>query len=125
MRSDTKIQHFTDIEAWKHGHKLVLEVYRVTKDFPEEEKFGVIGQIRRAATSVTANIAEGMGRFSYKDRVRFLYMSRGSIYEVENFCILAKDLGYLNREDFKNILSLINGARKILNGFVKSTETLA
>jgi four helix bundle protein len=119
-----KIEHFTDIDAWQHGHKLVLDVYRITKKFPKEELFGLTSQIRRAAVSITANIAEGMGRYSYKDRIRFFYNSRGSIFEVENFNLLAKDLKYLSESEF-NVLQLqIEETRKTLNGFIGSTEKL-
>ena len=119
-----KIEHFTDIDAWKLGQRLVLGIYKTTKKFPKEELFGLTSQIRRAAMSVTANIAEGMGRYSYRDRIRFLYNSRGSIFEVENFNLLAKDLKYLNEEEFNGLQLQIEETRKTLNGFINSTEKL-
>ncbi len=123
-RTSKKIEYFTDIDAWKHGHKLSLEIYKLTKDFPKDELFGLVSQIRRAVMSITANIAEGMGRYSYKERIRFLYISRGSLYEVENFCLLAMDIGYLSLEVFDNVKTQIDETRRILNGFINSTEKL-
>lgn len=120
-----KIENFTDIEAWKHGHRLTLEVYKLTKGFPKEEMFGLVSQLRRASASIGANIAEGMGRYSYKERVRFLYNSRGSVYEVENFLILAKDLGYANEKDFTNLINMMKETVKTINGFIRSTERLS
>ena len=70
-----KIRNFTDLNAWKESHKLVLEIYRITKNFPREEIFGLTSQMRRAAVSVTSNIAEGFGRYSGKEQVQFFYIS--------------------------------------------------
>ena len=91
-----KIRHFKDLLVWQKAHELALKVYKYTEKMPKTELFGITSQLRRAATSITANIAEGMGRNSYADRVRFYYNSRGSIYEVESFLITAKDLGYIS-----------------------------
>jgi four helix bundle protein len=66
-----EINNFTDLDAWKINHKLVLKVYQKTKTFPQEERFGIIDQLRRAVSSITANIAEGWGRFHYSDRIKF------------------------------------------------------
>lgn len=67
------IREFYDLDAWRKAHQLVLEVYKITKDFPKEEKFGITDQLRRAASSVTANIAEGFGRYHFNDKIRFYY----------------------------------------------------
>ncbi len=124
MRMKKKIEHFTDAEAWKHGHKLVIKIYKKTKKFPKEELFGLTSQLNRAAISITANIAEGLGRYSYKERIRFFYMSRGSLFEVENFIILARDLGYLSEDEYNILKIQIVETRKTLNGFIRSTEKL-
>jgi four helix bundle protein len=86
---------FEKIRAWQEARKFTVEIYRVTADFPKAELFGLTSQIRRAMTSVTANIAEGSRRETVPDYAHFVGMSDGSMAEVKNFLILAVDLGYL------------------------------
>ena len=90
------IDHFTKLIAWQKNHELVLLIYKTTKRFPKNEMFGLTSQIRRAASSITANIAEGFGRYYPKDKTRFYYQARGSSSEVQDQMILAKDLKYLS-----------------------------
>lgn len=73
-----EIKSFTDLDAWKVNYELVLKIYQVTKSFPKDERFGIVDQLRRAVSSITANIAEGWGRFHYADRIKFYYQARGS-----------------------------------------------
>ena len=116
------IAQFTDLEAWKINHDMVLQVYKITKNFPREEKFGIIDQLRRAASSVTANIAEGFGRFHFADKIRFYYQARGSSYEVLNFLILAKDLEIIDKDNYTNISSIVLQGGRVLNGLIRATE---
>lgn len=116
------IEQFTDLEAWQEGHKLVLEIYKITKNFPKEEMFGIISQIRRSASSITANIAEGFGRFHYKDKQNFFYHARGSACETENFLVLAKDLGFLKEEDFDRVYMRLKSVERLLKGMIRSIE---
>jgi len=116
------IRNFYDLEAWKKGHKLVLEIYKLTKGFPKEELFGIIAQLRRVASSITANIAEGFERYHFKDKIRFYYQARGSVAEVQNFLLLAKDLEYINFETCKNLGQKANEVRQIINGLIRSIE---
>ena len=88
-------RNFRELEVWQRAHKLVLKVYRVTVTFPTDERFGIISQMRRAAASVAANIAEGFKRQSQSDKIRFYNYSESSLEEVKYFFILAQDLGYL------------------------------
>lgn len=81
---DGKIQTFTDLKVWQEGHILVVMVYKITKTFPKEETYSLVDQMRRAASSVTANIAEGFGRHSYKEKLQFYYLSQGSLTEVNH-----------------------------------------
>ena len=81
----TTITDFYQLKAWQENHQLVLSIYKITKTFPNEEKYGIIDQLRRASSSITANIAEGFGRFHYADKIRFYLQARGSLKEVENF----------------------------------------
>ncbi|PIR94362.1 four helix bundle protein [Candidatus Falkowbacteria bacterium CG10_big_fil_rev_8_21_14_0_10_39_11] len=91
-----KINEFYDLIAWKKAYSLVLNIYKITKGLPKEEVYGLISQMRRAAISITANIAEGFSRYHFKDKVRFYYQSRGSLSEVLNFVLVIRDLSYIN-----------------------------
>lgn len=120
---ENKINDFTDLEAWKRGHDLVLEIYKVTKDFPKEEKYGVIDQLRRAASSITANIAEGFARYHFNDKARFYYQARGSAAEVKNFLLLAKDLNFTNQENCNYLCDKTDKVRQLINGLIRSIES--
>ena len=85
--------HF-DLKIWQEAHSLTLDIYGLTNSFPRDERFGLTAQMRRAASSVAATIAEGVGRNTTKDFVNFLYMARGSSHEMMNHLVLARDLGY-------------------------------
>lgn len=117
-----KINNFYELEAWKKGHLLVLEIYQITDNFPKNEMYGIISQIRRAASSITANIAEGFARYHFKDKIRFYYNSRGSAAEVQNFLFLAKDLNHIDEERFEKLEEKINEVGKLINGLIRSTE---
>jgi len=111
-----KIQKFEDLVVWKKSHTLALEVYGLTKDFPSEEKFGLVSQMRRAAVSVPANIAEGFKRRGTKDKINFYNISQGSLSELQYYLILVKDLGFKVNLDKMN--SLISEVGKMLNGLI-------
>lgn len=115
-----KITDFFHLDAWKESHRLVLKIYQITKTFPKEERFGLIDQLRRAVSSITANIAEGFGRFHFADKVRFYHQARGSVKEVQNFILLAKDLGYINTDQAKTLFSLAKQSEKLINGLIRS-----
>jgi len=119
-----KIKSFTDLNVWREGHKLVLEIYKVTKGFPSSEQFGLTNQIQRAAVSITSNIAEGFSRKSKKEKTQFFYTSLGSLTEVQNQLLVAKDLNYLNAERFKKVASQTIIVSKLLNGIIKSSKLL-
>ena len=95
-----KIRTFTDLKVWQEGHSLVLNIYEATEKFPKEETYSLIDQMRRASVSVTSNIAEGFGRQSYKDKLRFYYNAQGSLTELKNQLLVAKDVKYLKADDF-------------------------
>ena len=97
----SKISFFTDLKAWKKNHELVIHIYEITKSFPEDERFGLISQIRRSASSITANIAEGFGRYHPKDKMKFYLQARGSSTETINHLILARDLGYISEDEYQ------------------------
>ncbi len=118
-----KIQSFTDLNVWKEGHKLVIMVYKITKSFPKEETYSLIDQMRRAAASITANIAEGFGRQTYKEKVQFYYMAKGSLSELKNFILIAKDIGYLSVDQLRQLVEQANIADQILQGFIRKSKT--
>ncbi len=93
-----RIRDFTDLETWRFARRLRVEVYRICQGFPRNETFGLASQIRRAAVSVTANIAEGFGRYSYQENIQFCRQSRGSVYEVRDHFTTALDAGYITKE---------------------------
>ena len=103
MENNTKIKSFADLQVWQEAHNLVLLAYQVTKKFPKEELFSLTNQIRRAAVSITSNIAEGFTRQSYKEKQQFYYMSLGSLAELQNQILIVKDLGYINQTEFNKI----------------------
>lgn len=121
--SREKIKSFTDLIAWREGHKLVLEVYRLTKLFPGEEKFGLIDQMRRCVISITSNIAEGFSRHSKKEKAQFLYMALGSLTELQNQLLIARDLGYITDIVFKELAEKSVLVSKLVNGLIKSLRS--
>ena len=117
------IRDFSDLEAWKVNHSVVLEIYKITGKFPKQEKYGIVDQLRRAASSITANIAEAWGRYHYADKIRIYYQARGSSAEVTNFIILAHDLGYLSKKEFSSLKEKIYKGFQLLSGLIRSTKT--
>ena len=89
------MRNFWDLVVWKKSHQLVLDVYKITREFPSGEKFGLTSQLRRAAISVSANIAEGFRKRTRKDKANYYNIAHGSLEEVKYYLILAKDLRYL------------------------------
>lgn len=119
-----KIQYFTDLHVWQQGHILVLEIYRITKDFPKEEQFGLTNQLRRAVVSITSNIAEGFSRNSYKEKLQFYTMALGSLTEVQNQLLIGKDLKYIKEDEFIKLTEQTITVHKILNGLIKKSKTI-
>jgi four helix bundle protein len=114
----TKIEKFEDLEVWKKAHRLVLEIYRITKDFPTEERYCLISQMRRCAVSIPANIAEGFKKKTLKDKSNFYNISQGSLEELRYYIILTSDLGYLR--DSEVFESIFNDIGRMLYGLIKS-----
>lgn len=117
-----KIQNFTDLIAWKEGHELVLFIYKITDKFPQKEIYGLTSQIRRAAVSITSNIAEGFSRNSYKEKIQFYYLALGSLTELQNQFIIAKDINYINNAVFDKLSKLSIIVSKLINGLIKSLK---
>lgn len=119
-----KIKSFTDLDTWKEGHTFVLMIYQVTKDFPREELFGLTAQLRRAAVSITSNIAEVFSRNSYKEKVQFYSMALGSITETQNQLFIAKDVGYIEENRFNEVAIQATKVHKLLNGLIRNSKII-
>jgi four helix bundle protein len=113
---------YRDLIGWQKSMVLVREIYRATRAFPSEERYGLTSQLRRAAVSVPSNIAEGQARYSRHEFHRFLNNARGSLAEVETQIILANDLGHLAPEDADTLLLKTSELGRILNGLIASTK---
>jgi four helix bundle protein len=118
VRSEGAIEKFEDLLVWQKSHILVLKIYKLTKNFPVEEKFGLVSQMRRAAVSIAANIVEGFRKRSRRDKINFYNIAQSSADELRYYVILAKDLGYLNNVD--KIYPQIDEVGKMLNGLIGS-----
>lgn len=116
------MRNFKDLKVWSIAHKCALETYRITKGFPKEEMYGLTSQLRRAASSIPTNIAEGSGRRTEKDFARFLTIATGSASEVEYLLILSKDLNYINSETANSLSTKIIETRKMLSGFINKLK---
>ena len=116
------MRDFRKLNIWIKSHNLVLEVYKLTKVFPQEEKFGLISQIQRACVSIPANISEGCGRKSNADFSRFLIMAFGSASETEYFLILSKDLGYISIEQYNELENLVFEIKKMISSFLNKLK---
>ena len=113
-------QHFSEMPVWQKAHELGLLVYRVTAGFPREEQYGLTSQVRRAAVSVSSNIAEGFGRQGRRDKARFYYNARGSLYEVESQFVLGRNLAFLGEDDFLETTALVQEIGHELNKLIKT-----
>ncbi|OGM32459.1 hypothetical protein A2803_03240 [Candidatus Woesebacteria bacterium RIFCSPHIGHO2_01_FULL_44_21] len=114
------ITKFTELNAWREGHKLVLIIYKITNQFPEKERFSLTNQMQRAAVSITSNIAEGFGRRGKQEKMQFYYMAQGSLSELQNQLLISKDLGYLKKDKFEETAELTVTVHKLLTGLIKS-----
>ena len=117
------LQDFRNLEVWKRSHSLTLELYRVTSKFPSNELYGMTSQIRRAAASVPANIAEGCGRYGNAELTRFLRIAIGSSSELEYHVLLAYDLGYIGKEEYEELTVRVVEVRRMLIGLSNRTRT--
>jgi len=118
-----KIKTFKDLIAWKEGHLLVLEIYKITENFPKSEIFGLTNQMRRAAVSITSNIAEGFSRRTAKEKIQFYRTSLGSLTEIQNQLIVSKDLKYITNDLYEAIDQKTTIIHKLINGLVKSSKS--
>ncbi len=110
-----KILHFQELLVWQRAHQLTLEIYKLTKNYPDEEKFGLVNQIRRSSASICANLAEGYKK-STKEFLRYIDIADGSLEETKYHLILSKDLHYCDSVEFDKIYNFACEVGKMLNG---------
>ena len=113
---------FTDFPVWQKAFKLLLKIYRITKDYPVEEKFGLVSDMRRSANSIVHNIAEGFGRQQFRDKCRFYKFSRGSCHELHSQMLVSEGLDYINNKISVEIIEDLLHIIEELNTLMKSLE---
>ena len=116
------IRDYHKIVAWRLAHELTLDIYSVTRRFPTQELYGITSQARRAAFGVPSNIAEGSGRESKRDYLRFLFIAHASLKETEYFLLLSRDLKLLGTDDYQRISDLVNRSFATLQGLIKAVK---
>jgi len=114
------VQHYRQLEVWQYGMQLAEDCYQVTRKFPREELFGLVSQIRRAASSIPANIAEGQGREHTKEFLHYLSLARGSLKELETHLILSQRVGLLAETNLEALLALSDRISRMLSGLRKA-----
>lgn len=117
-----RVNDYREIKVWQRSHLLTLELYRLTKRFPKEELFGLTGQIRRAASSIPANIAEGCGRDGDAELKRFTTIALGSACELDYFVLLAGELDYIGSADAAKLSTEILEIRRMLGSFIEKLK---
>lgn len=113
------MRDFKNFKVWEKAHHLTLQVYKITKDFPSDERFGLTAQLRRASASVPTNIAEGCGRESERELARFMSIAAGSASEVEYQLLLAYELNYIQSELYEELKLQVNEVKMMLNSIIK------
>ena len=116
------LKNYKELKVWQKSYQLCVEIYATTKRFPNDERYGLTSQIRRAAVSVPSNIAEGYGRKTIPEYLRSLYIAYGSNCELETQILLSGDLGYIKEKDTKDLLGKLGEVERMLKALIKSLE---
>ena len=117
------LKNYRELNVWQKSYELCLKIYQITAKFPNEEKYGLTSQIRRSVVSIPSNIAEGYGRKTTLDYIRMLYISYGSVCELETQILLAGDLGFIDKGEWDIVKKDIAEIERMLKGLIKSLET--
>jgi four helix bundle protein len=117
------MQEYRDLKVWQRAHQVALRIYKVSASFPDQERFGVTSQVRRAVVSIPANIAEGSRRGSDADFARFLQIAIGSSSEVDYLLLLARDLGYIGGQEYEAAATEVQEVGRMLNGLLSRLRT--
>ena len=120
MSIEKNAYRYKQLKVWQKAMALVVDVYRATKKFPPDEQYGLISQMRRSVVSIPSNIAEGHGRTSEKELVRFLVIAKGSLYELDTQIEISRQLEYIDLSDFNTIVNLLDETSRMLSGLIKS-----
>lgn len=115
---DGSFKSFEDLQCWQACREVRIFINKLVKTYPREEKFSLVDNMKRAARSTTQNIAEGFGRFHYRENLQFCRVSRGSLYEILDDLITSNDEGYISREDYNQGWEKISTALALLNGYI-------
>jgi four helix bundle protein len=119
---DNMAHPWKDLIVWQKSHSFVLEVYKITNDFPEKERYGLVQQLRRSAISIAANVVEGKSKKTDKEFSSFLYNSRGSLEETRYHLLLSKDLEYIDKDQYMNLENLATEISFLLNKLIGSVS---
>jgi four helix bundle protein len=122
MTQNKKIESFQDLKIWQRSIGLVGQIYKMTTKYPNDEKFGIVSQIRRSAVSIPSNIAEGFGRWGNKEFRHFLYVSMGSCAELITQLVISSNLGYINKLEMNKLIDEINQISKMITALIKKIE---
>src|ERR1700756_4349559 len=114
------MRNYRDLQVWTKAHQLTLDLYRLSQSFPREEVYGLSSQLRRAAVSIGANLAEGCGRRTSAELARFVRIAMGSPSELDYHLLISRDLGFLNNNDFMHAAAQLTEVRKMLTSFLNS-----
>jgi four helix bundle protein len=125
MQENSKNHHFRELKCWQLSRELRKMLYTIAKCLPDYEKYGLASQIRRAAVSITANIAEGYGRYHFKENIQFCRQSRASLYECEDHLITCMDEDYIDKQKYDEVLNLMIETRKVTDGYIRYLEKCA
>ena len=117
------LQTHKDLKVWQESRKLVSEIYTLTSKFPKDEIYSLTAQIKRAAISISSNIAEGSARDSNKEYIHFLYIALGSVAELDTQLILARDLNFIDEKDYEIINKKLKEIGKMLSGLIKFRQS--
>lgn len=117
------MRNYRDLEVWEKSHKLTLELYKLTRGFPKEEMYGLTSQMRRAAVSIGANLAEGCGRRTGAEMARFVRIAMGSASELDYHLLLCRDFEFVTNEQYERTSRELTRVRKMLSGLLTSVET--
>ena len=115
---------YKKLKVWQESHNFTIDIYNITKNFPNNENYGLTSQIRRSASSIPTNIVEGCGQLNNGNLVRFLGIAQGSAFETEYQLLLAKDLGYVNEAEYNNLIKKIKSIIRMLIALIRSLQNL-
>jgi four helix bundle protein len=123
MNSLDAVRDFKDLVVWKLARELRVQIYALVKKFPPEERFALNTQMRRAAQSIGANIAEGFGRYSYRENIQYCRQARGSAFEIRDHLVTAVDAAFITKDEYAESDALAQRVIQTINGYIRSTNT--